>query len=285
MNSHADYQLNNLEAINYLNTACTTNPASNKNAYRKIGRSKQNIYIQRSSRSQATNCKDLNYIGIVAGSMARDFSNILEELVHYISLTRCGVEQESLCSFYLDRAETITNLASSMTSRLNDITRQYRPNKTIVSVCELINQSVNEGLQETHIDVKMDTSCGAIIRADKVQMRMVFDQIIMNARQAMPTNGTLTINTRIINLSTANHLLLLPGNYMNITFIDNGFGISPQNMERIFEPHFTTFSDRKGLGLTSALAVINEHYGQIEVESTVGQGSKVNIYIPIAFTI
>ncbi len=152
---------------------------------------------------------------------------------------------------------------------------------TKVLIDRLLKLSVSANIQGKCIEARIDAPEDAVFKVDEPQMRRVFDNIIINAVQSMLHNGRLLIEVRKICFTVGNHLLLQPGEYMRISFSDNGCGISPEIIDKIFKPYFTTKRKGKGLGLASVLSVINEHYGKIEIESSVGVGTTVSVFIPI----
>jgi two-component system, cell cycle sensor histidine kinase and response regulator CckA len=225
-------------------------------------------------------CEDINYIGVIAGGIVHDFNNILTGIFGYISLAKEGIDKDHPSAAFLERAKSSTNHAAMIIAGLADLTRDYRPSKKKTYVSRLLEMSVSANIQGICIDVNIDAPKDTIFRVDESQIRRVFDNIIINAVQAMKHNGRLFIGVRKICLAVGNHLLLQPGEYVRIEFCDNGCGISPEIIDKIFNPYFTTKSRGKGLGLASVLSVVNEHYGKIEVESAVGSGTSVRLYIP-----
>lgn len=277
-------QQRDIDAVTPLDAVYSEAAGSGVPTVKTTGKCKQGEYVARLGKPQGINCADINYIGVVAGGIVHDFNNIIEGISDYIALARYGIDKEHPCMIFLERAEAASKHAAVMNSRLKDLTRPYRPTKARVAVRDLVCPSVAANLQGLDVDVSVDIQGDAAFKVDQFQMGMVFDNIIVNAVQSMAGSGRLAISVGVKTLANANGLLLQPGDYVEVAFQDNGCGISQENIDRIFEPHFTTKQGGKGLGLTSALAVINEHYGQIEVESVIGKGTKVSVYIPIAYS-
>lgn len=119
-----------------------------------------------------------------------------------------------------------------------------------------------------------------LIRKVTIQLTHLVNSIIMNAEQAMPGGGTLTVCADNIILGDRNRLGLRPGEYVKISFADRGCGICDEYQKKIFDPYFTTKPGGTGLGLTSAYSIISRHGGYIDVNSTVGKGTTFTIYIP-----
>lgn len=117
------------------------------------------------------------------------------------------------------------------------------------------------------------------IEADMGQITQVISNIVLNAMQAMGNQGIIEVSCENIVVS-GQFLTLKPGNYLKICFKDNGPGISPENISKIFDPYFTTKSKGNGLGLASAFSIIKNHNGTITVDSNLNAGTSFFIYIP-----
>jgi CheY-like chemotaxis protein len=117
---------------------------------------------------------------------------------------------------------------------------------------------------------------------DKNQIGQVVDNIVINAQQAMPDGGEITITAANIRLSTDGHTTLPAGNYVKIAFIDRGIGIPAEILHRIFDPFFTTKAKGHGLGLATCYSIVKRHGGSIEVVSEPGKGSTFTILLPAA---
>jgi two-component system, cell cycle sensor histidine kinase and response regulator CckA len=245
------------------------------------GQQKRNKARMVCNNSLNDSCEDIKYIGVIAGGIVHDFNNILTGIIGYISMAKDGIGKDHPSAIFLDRAKSSTSHAAMIIAGLADLTRDYRPSKKKSFVSRLLELSVAANVQGKCIDVIIDAPKDAVFIVDESQIRRAFDNIIINAVQSMKNIGRLFISARKICLAVGNHLLLQPGEYMRIEFCDNGCGISPEIIDKIFNPYFTTKSRGKGLGLASVLSVVNEHYGKVEVESAVGSGTSVRLYVPV----
>jgi CheY-like chemotaxis protein len=115
---------------------------------------------------------------------------------------------------------------------------------------------------------------------DENQLGQVIDNIIINARQAMPTGGSIVVTAENIPEGQLVPAPLVPGNYVRISIRDFGIGISKDHLPHIFDPFFTTKQEGSGLGLATAYSIIRKHEGVIEVESELGIGTTFHIYLP-----
>src|SRR5207247_5557951 len=116
--------------------------------------------------------------------------------------------------------------------------------------------------------------------ADPGQITQVFNNVVLNAVQAMPEGGTITVRAENVFPGAKPGLPLSGSHYVKVSVQDHGPGIPPEHLARIFDPFFTTKHKGRGLGLATAYSVIRKHYGLIEVESQAGQGATFHIYLP-----
>ncbi len=118
------------------------------------------------------------------------------------------------------------------------------------------------------------------VEADEAQINQVISNIIINADQAMPQGGIVKVEAKNLVISRRRTLPLPRGNYVEITIRDYGVGIAKEHLDRIFEPFFTTKQKGSGLGLATSYSIINKHSGHITVESKLGAGTTVHVYLP-----
>ncbi|MCP3676955.1 MAG: response regulator, partial [Deltaproteobacteria bacterium] len=121
------------------------------------------------------------------------------------------------------------------------------------------------------------------IKADEGQLSQVLHNLVINAQQAMPEGGSISVKCANIVLDEASLLNLRFGSYIRITVKDTGVGISGETIEKVFDPYFTTKEDGSGLGLATSYAIIEKHGGLITVESALGEGTSFSIYLPAIF--
>ena len=234
--------------------------------------------------------RKMEAIGQLAGGVAHDFNNLLQIVVGNteIALDRIAGDETSqdLLSRVLDAAER----GSHITQRLLAFSRHQPLSKKIVDVNTAVNNLVGllERMIEAHIEIKVQNADDAWhIYADPTLLEQVLMNLCLNARDAMPAGGMLTLETRneILDKEFCKaNAWAKPGEYVVISAADSGEGIEPKDSERIFEPFFTTKEPGKGtgLGLSMALGIVQEHDGLLNVESEVGAGTTVSIYLPRA---
>jgi len=224
----------------------------------------------------------LESIGVLAGGIAHDFNNILTGIMGNISYARLVLEPGHAALHSLESAEKATERAAELTRQLLTFARGGEPVKTVVAVGRLIHEAVSLMLRGTNVrgDVWVDDTVRAI-EADEGQISQVLHNILINAVQAMPEGGILRVTADNLWLDAANDAVALPeGDYVRITIADEGCGIPEENLERIFDPFFSTKDSGSGLGLASAYSIVSRHGGHISAESTAGKGAACTILLP-----
>lgn len=228
------------------------------------------------------NMKKIESIGLLAGGIAHDFNNFLTGILGNISLARIYAQKGKDFDEKLKAAEKASIQAQGLTRQFLTFSRGGKPVQKAESIVELIEQSAQFLLRDSGIVFRGafdDDLWSALI--DKGQIAQVLDNLIINAKQAMPRGGTLTVTVR-------NHPVtpetpsspLLPGEYLCITVKDQGTGIAREHLNKIFDPYFTTKPQGTGLGLTSSYYIVKRHGGLITVDSKPGEGTSFELVLP-----
>jgi len=158
------------------------------------------------------------------------------------------------------------------------------PVKRLTIIDELIRDSAELTVSGSNLKCVYEFSDDLFqAQIDEGQMRQVIHNLVMNAREAMPDGGTITISAKNMDITPSGGIPLPPGKYVRIGVADTGAGISPENLERVFDPYFTTkeMGSEKGMGLGLAIcySIIKSHAGYITIESEPGAGTTVYVYI------
>ncbi len=238
------------------------------------------------------NSRRIESLGILAGGIAHDFNNILTSILGNLSLAKVYLEAEPKSDLreIVAEAENATIRAKSLTQQLLTFSKGGAPiRKTTSSIGELIKTTANFVIRGKSCNVKfeLDKKLYAV-DIDEAQMSQVINNLVLNAIQAMPNGGTIHIRGENTEISEKVNLPLTPGKYIRIEVKDEGVGIPPENLPKIFDPYFTTKHKEKsdetsaprGLGLTTAFSIIQNHKGYMPVESELGVGSTFTIYLP-----
>jgi CheY-like chemotaxis protein len=223
----------------------------------------------------------LDSLGVLAGGIAHDFNNILTGIMGNLSLAQMFLDASHKSHIPLAGAEKASIRAVELARQLLTFARGGEPVKKVVSVQDLVNGTVSLALSGSNVKgaIEVPDSIHAI-EADEGQMSQVFHNIVINAKQAMPEGGTLTVAAQNETLDDKNSMALPGGSYVRISFADQGCGISDADLKRIFDPYFTTKSSGSGLGLSLAHSIVSRHGGHIGVRSVKGKGASFIIHLP-----
>jgi signal transduction histidine kinase len=239
------------------------------------------------SKAEAQRVKHLEAIGVLAGGLAHDFSNLLTIVLGNVALAKKRVDPGSPAFTYLKEAESISKDARNLGKRLGTLARRESELKQKWPLTPVIIYSVKAALSGTSITSTFDLPPDVPhVSFDKTQMEQVFSHLTVNAIEAMPQGGKLEVAVRVSSLSRKSGSLLAPGDYVCITFRDTGEGIPSENLPKIFDPYFTTkemdFNKGRGLGLSVCHAITSRHGGQINALNSSDAGAVFNIWLPVA---
>ena len=225
--------------------------------------------------------QNLQSVGTLAGGIAHDFNNILMGVFGNISLAKDELAKDHPGYHSLEEAEKSMNRAVRLTKQLLTFAKGGDPVKEDVSLETLVQEVARFDLSGSPIKLVYQQAAGLwLAEVDKGQIQQVISNLTINARQAMPEGGSLHITLANADLSATTVPGLRPGKYVQITVRDEGTGIDPKYLERIFDPYFTTKQTGSGLGLATTYSIINKHGGHIRVESELGQGTTFTLYLP-----
>jgi PAS domain S-box-containing protein len=228
-------------------------------------------------------------VGRLAGGIAHDFNNLLTVITGYseLLLTRPNLAESD--RDMIQQIKKSGERAASMTRQLLAFSRRQMLVPEILDLNSLIN-SLGEMLrriigEDIELELQLDSQLGSVT-ADPGQIQQVLMNLVVNARDAMPQGGNLSIHTGNVEWSDdlrQRHPDAKPGPYALMTVADTGIGISPSVQEHLFEPFFTTKGVGKGtgLGLSTVYGIVKQSNGLIEVESSPGHGASFKIYLPL----
>ena len=226
-------------------------------------------------------------VGQLTGGVAHDFNNLLTIILGNLGIAKRGVV-EARAERALNNARIGAERAAQLTRRLLAFSRQQPldpktvdANKLIVSMSDLLNRSLGE-------NIALETISGAgiwKIECDVSELESALLNLALNARDAMPDGGKLTIETSNAYLDDEycrHHADLTPGQYVLIAVSDNGMGMSAETIERAFDPFFTTKETGKGtgLGLSQVYGFVKQSKGHVRIYSESGEGTTIKLYFP-----
>ncbi|GFE61285.1 PAS domain S-box protein [Geobacter sp. AOG2] len=223
----------------------------------------------------------LESLGLLAGGIAHDFNNILTSILGNISFAQMFLDYTHKARIPLEQAEKASQRAAELAGQLLTFAKGGNPVKRPVAIRQLVEESVSLVLRGTKVVAAVDIPGNLhTIEADAGQINQAFNNIVINAVQAMPGGGTLRVKAENALLGDTNALGLAPGAYIKVVFSDEGCGISDEEQKQIFDPYFTTKSGGTGLGLSSVYSIVTKHGGHISVNSSPGQGAAFTIHLP-----
>ncbi len=239
------------------------------------------ITEQKRMQEELQRIQKLESLNIFAGGIAHDFNNLLTGLFGNIQLARLELPDDSAAVKHLDAATGVFERAKGLTQRLLTYAKGRPGDVGEVSVEEIIRDSCALSLSGSKIHCQLESAEGLwTIRGDANQLSQVFNNILINARQAMKEGGNITVRAENC-LLEANQVGRLPaGRYVMVAITDEGEGIPDNVMPKIFDPFFTTKPEGTGLGLATSYAIIKYHGGHIGVVSAAGFGSTFTAWLP-----
>lgn len=220
-------------------------------------------------------------IGVLAGGIAHDFNNILTAIQGNISVAALADSGSETRKRYLVEAERAVNRAGDLTRQLLTFSKGGAPIRVASSIADVTVDSCEFAARGSNVKLEfMVPEDIWTVEIDEVQISQVLGNLVINAIQAMPGGGVITV--RLCNEELREDMgLPLPANrYVRISVLDTGIGIDKGLLPKIFDPYFTTRSEGNGLGLATAYSIIKNHDGLITVESDPGKGSAFHVYIP-----
>ena len=182
---------------------------------------------------------------------------------------------------FINQAQTATERARELTIQLLTFAKGGRPIKNTVALPQLIEESTRFMLHGTNVKSVFALPQDLLtVTADAGQLGQVFQNLVLNAIQAMPEGGSIIISAANVRLGESTLPEIEAGLYVRLSFQDEGVGIPHDNLLKIFDPYFTTKNSGNGLGLAICHSIIRQHKGHIEVESVLGKGTTFTLYLP-----
>jgi PAS domain S-box-containing protein len=241
--------------------------------------------------AQFLQSQKMDAVGQLAGGVAHDFNNLLGGIVGYADLLMMDLPPESVEANYTEEILTAASRAADLTRQLLTFSRRGRSQTVNVDVHSILDEAV--ALLQRSIDKNIDVAkhfeaSPAVVSGDPTELQSAILNLAINARDAMPEGGQLTLSTRTVlldELYCSEHAEeVSPGLYVEIDVTDTGVGMDIDVQQHLFEPFFTTKEQGKGtgLGLASVYGCIKDHLGAIRVYSEPGLGSTFKMLLPLS---
>jgi two-component system cell cycle sensor histidine kinase/response regulator CckA len=236
------------------------------------------------AQAERANASKVASLGLLAGGIAHDFNKILTAIMGNVSMAR--VTAGGTASRALEEAEQACVRARQLTWQLLAFSRGGVPFKKTIGLRRVLEESATVALRGTNVQCTFDIEPDLwTVSADEGQLVQVFNNIVVNAQQAMPHGGTIHIraeNVQETQTRWEHALSVHPGPYVRVSVADTGLGIPPENVARIFDPYFTTKQQGSGLGLAASHSIVKNHGGFVSVSSQVGMGTTLQVSLPAA---
>ncbi len=227
-------------------------------------------------------------IGQLAGGIAHDMNNVLSPIILGAQLLRMGGHSQADQDQLLANIEEVALRGADMVKQILAFARGMEGNRVNLQLKHLMKE-LQQVLTHTfpksiQLDVRVPRALW-LVQADSTQLHQLLMNLSVNARDAMPDGGALRItaeNVRLTEADLRDQAEARPGPYILLTVADTGTGIPPEVLERIFDPFFTTkeYGKGTGLGLSTVLGIAKGHHGFVRVESEVGRGTRMKVYLP-----
>jgi len=241
----------------------------------------RDITEKKKMEAEILKAQKLESVGVLAGGIAHDFNNLLTAILGNISLAKMCADPETKALDRLADAEKACELATGLTQQLLTFSKGGAPVKKTASIVQILTESAGFMLRGSNVKCEFTLQNDLwAADVDEGQMGQVINNLIINADQAMPDGGVISVTAENVTIDDSDLLPLPAGRYIRISIQDQGEGISPQNMPKIFDPYFTTKERGSGLGLATVYSIIKSHQGHLDVESTEGVGTIFRLYLP-----
>jgi two-component system cell cycle sensor histidine kinase/response regulator CckA len=249
----------------------------------------EDVSVQRQLQAQLLQAQKMEAIGRLAGGVAHDFNNLLTVMTGYSEQLIERLEPRDPLRRKAEAIRSAAERAASLTQQLLAFSRRQMQQPRVVDLNEAVNRMNRLLRRLIGEDVELVSDLApapARVRVDPLHLEQVLMNLAVNARDAMPRGGVLTLGTGEVTLTAnqpAEHPQMPPGDYAVLTVRDTGCGMDAETRKRLFEPFFTTKEHGKGtgLGLSTVYGIVKQNRGYIWVDSDMGRGSLFRIYLPL----
>ncbi len=242
----------------------------------------------RSTEDKLRHAQRMESIGRLAAGVAHDFNNNLMAMVGFSELALIKLDKSSRARGYIEEIKKVAEKAATLSRQLlifgsrQELSRKrFSPNDVVFELLKMLHRLVGDDISIV-TDLKSEVWQ---INADLAQLEQAIMNLSINAREAMPDGGTITIRTKNVTIGSQDRFLMAesyPGRFVCLSVMDTGIGIENEIIEQIAEPYFSTkeTGQHSGLGLSTVYGIVKQHQGWLQVYSELGLGSVFNVYLP-----
>jgi len=249
--------------------------------------SQMDISERRSSQDSYLQAQKMEAIGQLSAGMAHDFNNLLQVVNGNLEVALLGLKDNPRASEPIRRAQRATMQAGKLTQQLLTFARKQRLeaqrlslNSLVVEFSDMLVRTLGD-----KIDLRLDLKPGLpSCTVDPTYLEMALLNVVLNARDAMPDGGAVTVGTAVLTPERRHLLKLRDGDYVCICVHDEGQGMAPEILRRATEPFFTTKGPGTGLGLAMVHGFVQQSHGRLDIESEPGKGTLVRMIFPVTQT-
>jgi CheY-like chemotaxis protein/two-component sensor histidine kinase len=218
---------------------------------------------------------------VMTTEVIHDFKNILTGILGNLAIAKDWSNPQDPAYPFIEAAERVTRHANQLAMQLLSSAKGGGQHHHPFSLARLIRDSVDLILGGSKCVGQTSISPDLrLVEGDEARIAQVLNNLLENARQAMPNGGTITVSASNLRIQSESKFQIKPGKYILVSVEDQGIGIPEELLTKIFRMHFTTKKDGNGIGLASCVYIIRNHGGTIHVESEVGKGSVFSVLIP-----
>jgi len=246
---------------------------------------RQDITEHKKAEEERLKSHMLESIGFLAGGIAHDFNNLLTIILSNIDIAKASFPPDDKAVSRLIQAEEICGIAGALSRKLLTFATGGDPIKKIIPLSGLLRGTIATSLKDSNIALQFQLPEDLYRAAvDEGQIIQVINNLVINAKEAMPYGGTLTVSGENLNVSEQDSLPIKAGKYVRISIRDIGAGIPAENLAKVFDPYYSTKDtySKKGLGLGLAVcyAIMKRHDGLITIESDISKGTVFHLFFP-----
>jgi PAS domain S-box-containing protein len=223
-------------------------------------------------------------VATLAGGIAHQFNNAVYGIIGNVDLLRLKYPEDPVLNRHLRAMKDVSGRMSRLTSQLLAYTRGGAFNLKVTPAGEILADTLSILEHEVPETVRLETTPapgGTFLEVDTPQFQMALSAVVTNALEAMANDeGVLRVGAKLVTVDAETAPEAVPGDYLRISVIDTGRGMSPEIRTRMFEPFFTTHFHGRGLGMAAVYGILRSHGGWIRVDSVQGRGTRVDLYFP-----